>query len=236
MNEQTQFTRTEQLLGEAAIRRLAACRVAVFGLGGVGGHAVDALARGGIGALDLIDADTVHITNINRQMFARHSTVGRRKVDVAAEHIADINPACRVSTHACFFDEQTADAFDMAAYDYIIDAIETVRSKQLLIERATAAHTPIISCMGTGNKLDPSALQLTDIAKTTHCPLARVMRRELRLRGIHHLPVVASTEPPRATGERAAPASYPCVPAAAGLLLASAVLRHLAADPTPSAL
>lgn len=223
------FTRTEALLSEAAVHRLSEARVAVFGLGGVGGHAVDALARCGVGALDLVDADTVSITNINRQMFALTSTVGRPKVEVAAERIHDINPACHVRTYELFFDKDTLDRFDFSAYDYVVDSIDSVSSKLLLIEQARAADVPILCSMGMGNKLDPTALAVMDIEKTTVCPLARVMRRELRLRGIRHVKVVSSTEPPRAGGTRGAPASYACVPATAGLILASEVVRDLCA-------
>lgn len=224
------LTRTEALLSTAAVHRLSEARVAVFGIGGVGGHAVDALARCGIGALDIIDADTVNITNINRQMFALISTIGRSKVEVAAERIRDINPSCLVRTYPLFFGEDTLDHFDFSSYDYIVDAIDSVSSKLLLIEQARAHSVPIICSMGTGNKLDPTALTVTDIEKTSVCPLARVMRRELRSRGIRGVKVVSSTEPPRAGGSRGAPASYACVPATAGLILASEVVRDLCAQ------
>ncbi len=226
---ETALTRTEALLTRDGVRRLQQARVAVFGLGGVGGHAVDALARSGIGALDLIDADKITLTNLNRQMFALHSTLGMYKTDAAAQRIRDIAPDCRVRCFPLFFGADTADSFDFSAYDYVIDAIDSVASKLLLIRRAYAVGTPIISCMGMGNKLDPCAISVTHIEKTSVCPLARVIRRELRQSGIRRLPVVCSTETPRPGAAPHAPASYACVPAAAGLVLASHVIRCLCA-------
>ncbi len=192
----TQFSRTELLFGKEAMARLSCARVAVFGLGGVGGYAVEALARSGIGALDLIDSDRVSLTNLNRQLYATHKTIGRYKVDVAAERVADISPACAVNTYKIFYLPDTADRFDFTQYDYIIDAIDTVTGKLTLIENADKAGTPIISAMGAGNKIDPTAFEVTDIYKTSVCPLARIMRRELKRRGIRKLKVVYSKEEP----------------------------------------
>ena len=232
-----QFLRTEMLLGSEAIQKLQSARVAVFGLGGVGGYAVEALARSGIGGLDLIDSDTVSISNLNRQILATHSTVGMLKVDAASQRVLDINPDCSVRTYPIFYTPDTADQFDFTQYDYIVDAIDTVTGKLALVERAMAAETPIICCMGTGNKLDASAFQVADISKTTMCPLARVMRKELAKRGIRHLKVVYSQEETltptgweeeaAALGKRQIPGSVAFVPGAAGLLLAGEVVRDL---------
>ena len=232
-----QFLRTEMLLGRDAIEKLQSARVAVFGLGGVGGYAVEALARSGIGSLDLIDSDTVSISNLNRQILATHSTVGMLKVDAAKNRVLDINPACNVRTYPIFYTPDTADSFDFTEYDYIVDAIDTVTGKLALVERAMAVNTPIICCMGTGNKLDASAFQVADISKTTMCPLARVMRKELSKRGIRHLKVVYSQEEAltptgweeeaAALGKRQIPGSVAFVPGAAGLLLAGEVVRDL---------
>ena len=232
-----QFSRTAMLLGEDGIARLQKARVAVFGLGGVGGYAVEALARSGVGSLDLIDSDTVSVSNLNRQILATHSTVGMLKVDAARNRVLDINPACNVKTWPVFYTPDTADSFDFTQYDYIVDAIDTVTGKLALVERAKAAGTPIICCMGTGNKLDASAFQVADISKTTMCPLARVMRKELTKRGIRHLKVVYSQEEAltptgweeeaAALGKRQIPGSVAFVPGAAGLLLAGEVIRDL---------
>ena len=232
-----QFLRTEMLLGTRALERLQGARVAVFGLGGVGGYAVEALARSGVGSLDLIDNDTVSISNLNRQILATHSTVGMRKVDAARQRVLDINPECQVRTYPVFYTPETADSFDFTQYDYIVDAIDTVTGKLALVEHARAAGTPIICCMGTGNKLDASAFQVADISKTSMCPLARVMRRELAKRGIRHLKVVYSQEEAltptgweeeaAALGKRQIPGSVAFVPGAAGLLLAGEVIRDL---------
>ena len=232
-----QFLRTEMLLGSEALTRLQSARVAVFGLGGVGGYAVEALARSGVGSLDLIDSDTVSVSNLNRQILATHSTVGMLKVDAARNRVLDINPACNVKTWPVFYTPDTADSFDFTQYDYIVDAIDTVTGKLALVERAKAAGTPIICCMGTGNKLDVSAFQVADISKTAMCPLARVMRRELAKRGIRHLKVVYSQEEAltptgweeeaAALGKRQIPGSVAFVPGAAGLLLAGEVVRDL---------
>ena len=233
-----QFLRTEMLLGSEALTRLQSARVAVFGLGGVGGYVVEALARSGVGSLDLIDSDTVSVSNLNRQILATHSTVGMLKVDAARQRVQDINPACNVKTWPVFYTPDTADSFDFTQYDYIVDAIDTVTGKLALVERAKAAGTPIICCMGTGNKLDASAFQVADISKTTMCPLARVMRKELSKRGIRHLKVVYSQEEAltptgweeeaAALGKRQIPGSVAFVPGAAGLLLAGEVVRDLA--------
>lgn len=191
--------RTQRLLGKDGMERLKQSHVAVFGIGGVGGYAVEALARSGIGALTLVDHDRVEASNLNRQLIALHSTLGQYKVDAAAARVFDIAPHCRVSTHRCFFPEKSeknAQTFDFSEYDFVIDAIDSIKSKVLLIETCIRAGTPIISCMGAGNKLDASAFRVCDLAKTKVCPLARVMRRELKLRGIFHLPVVYSEEPP----------------------------------------
>ena len=233
-----QFSRTQILLGEDAMTRLQNARVAVFGIGGVGGYTVEALARSGIGKLDLIDSDTVSVSNINRQLFATHSTVGRYKVEVAKERILDINPQAIVTVHPVFYTPETADQFDLSQYDYIVDAIDTVTGKLCLAERAFAVGTPIVSCMGAGNKLCGTAFQVADISKTTICPLARVMRKELKKRGIAHMKVVYSTEEAlkpvgaeeeaAAIGKRQIPGSTSYIPGIAGLLLAGEVIQDLA--------
>ena len=232
-----QFLRTEMLLGRDAIEKLHSARVAVFGLGGVGGYAVEALARSGVGSLDLVDNDTVSVSNLNRQILATHSTVGMLKVEAGKRRVLDINPACVVRTYPIFYTPETADSFDFTRYDYIVDAIDTVTGKLALVERAVAVNKPIICCMGTGNKLDASAFQVADISKTSMCPLARVMRKELSKRGIRHLKVVYSQEEAitptgweeeaAALGKRQIPGSVAFVPGAAGLLLAGEVVRDL---------
>ena len=232
-----QFLRTEMLLGRDAIEKLHSARVAVFGLGGVGGYAVEALARSGVGSLDLVDNDTVSVSNLNRQILATHSTVGMLKVDAARNRVLDINPDCIVRTYPIFYTPDTAGQFDFTQYDYIVDAIDTVTGKLALVERAKAADTPIICSMGTGNKLDASAFRVADISKTAMCPLARVMRKELSKRGIRHLKVVYSQEEAltptgweeeaAALGKRQIPGSVAFVPGAAGLLLAGEVVRDL---------
>ncbi len=236
MNEQ--FIRTRMLLGDEAVARLRQARVAVFGIGGVGGYTVEALARAGVGQLDLIDSDIVSLSNINRQLLALHSTVGMLKVEAGRQRILDINPEARVRTFPIFYTPETADQFDFTQYDYIVDAIDTVTGKLALVERAAAAGTPIICCMGTGNKLDPAGFQVADISKTSMCPLARIMRKELGKRGIRHLKVVYSQEQAlspsgweeeaAALGKRQIPGSVSCVPGTAGLVLAGAVIRDLA--------
>ena len=233
-----QFLRTQMLLGTEALERLQAARVAVFGIGGVGGYTVEALARSGIGQLDLIDSDCVSISNINRQILATHSTIGLPKVEAARRRILDINPGCMVRTHEVFYTPETAGQFDFSQYDYIVDAIDTVTGKLALVERANAAGTPIICCMGTGNKLDASAFEVADIFKTSMCPLARIMRKELGKRGIKHLKVVYSKEEAltptgweeeaAALGKRQIPGSVAFVPGAAGLILAGEVIKDLA--------
>jgi tRNA A37 threonylcarbamoyladenosine dehydratase len=225
------FSRAALLLGNDGMERIFASRVAVFGIGGVGGHAAEALARAGVGEIHLIDADTVSESNINRQAVALTSTVGKDKVDVMMQRIVDINPRASVVTHKVFYSDETADDFDLSRYDYIIDAIDSVSSKLLLICRANDAGVPIISSMGTGNKLDPTRFEVSDIYKTSVCPLARIMRTELRKRGIKALKVVYSKEEPiRAVvpGEhRHAPGSISFVPSVAGLILAGEVIRAL---------
>ena len=234
-----EFSRTRMLLGEDAMARLAAARVAVFGIGGVGGHVVEALARSGVGTLELIDNDTVSLTNINRQIIALHSTLGMPKVEAARARMLDICPQTRVITHQAFFTPETADRFDFTQYSYVVDAIDTVSGKIELAVRAHAAGVPLLSCMGAGNKLDPPAFEVTDISKTSVDPLARVMRRELRKRGIEHLTVVYSREPARTPlpdpdmeaergQRRSVPASNAFVPAVAGLIAASKVIRDIA--------
>ena len=237
MNEQ--FIRTRMLLGDEAMERLQKARVAVFGLGGVGGYTVEALARAGIGQLDLIDSDTVSISNLNRQILATRSTVGMEKTEAARLRVLDINPDCVVRVHNVFYAPETADQFDFTQYDYIVDAIDTVTGKLALVQRAYEAGTPIICCMGTGNKLDASAFQVADISKTSMCPLARIMRKELSKRGIKHLKVVYSQEEAltptgweeeaAAIGKRQIPGSVSFVPGAAGLILAGEVIKDIAA-------
>lgn len=235
----TRFIRTQMLLGEDAMERLATSRVAVFGLGGVGGHVVEALARSGIGALDLIDNDTVALSNLNRQIIATENTLGELKTEAAKARVLSVNPNCRVTLHNCFFLPENADTFDFSAFDYVVDAIDTVSGKLAIIEKALAAGVPVISSMGTGNKLNPAMLTVSDISETSYDPLARVMRRELKKRGITFLKVVWSREkaltPAAPPGEadkpsgsrRSTPGSTPFVPGCAGLILASEVVRDL---------
>jgi tRNA A37 threonylcarbamoyladenosine dehydratase len=234
MNE---FSRTQLLLGEKAMNRLASSRIAIFGIGGVGGYVVEALARSGVGALDLVDNDTVSLTNLNRQIIALHSTLGQFKVDVARDRILDISPSCRVQTYRTFFLPETASLFDFSQYDYVVDAVDTVKAKLELVLSAKEAGVPIISCMGAGNKLNPSAFRIADIYSTSVCPLARVMRSECRKHGIDHLKVLYSTEPPITPfvsgdeqlpdGKRSIPGSTAFVPSAAGLMIAAAVISDL---------
>ncbi len=236
-----QFSRTELLLGRDAMERLQSSRVAVFGIGGVGSYTAEALARAGIGQLDLIDSDTVSITNINRQLIATHSTAGLLKVEAAKQRLLDINPQLQINLWPVFYTPETADRFDFTQYDYIVDAIDTVTGKLCLAERAFAAGTPIISCMGAGNKLDGTAFRVADISKTSICPLARVMRKELKKRGISHMKVVYSTEDAltpvgaeaeaAALGKRQIPGSMPYIPGIAGLILAGEVIKDLARGP-----
>ena len=225
------FDRTRGVLGDEALEKLKNVRVAVFGIGGVGGYVAEALARSGVGHLDLVDKDVVSVTNINRQLVALHSTVGRRKTEVMRERIADINPNCKVTEHNIFYLPENADEFDLSRYDFIVDAIDTVSAKLELAARAASLSVPFICCLGTGNKLDPTKLEISDISKTSVCPLAKVMRRELRLRGINHLPVLYSTEAPTKSklteNGKPVPASTAFVPSAAGLIIASYVVREL---------
>ena len=245
-----EFSRTELLLGAGGMEALANTRIAVFGIGGVGGYAVEALARSGIGALDLIDDDRVCLTNINRQIYATHKTVGLYKVDVAAERIRDINPKCNVHIYKTFYLPETASQFDFTKYDYIIDAIDTVTGKLELITQANKVGTPIISSMGAGNKLEPAAFEVADIYKTSICPLAKVMRRECKKRGIKSLKVVYSKEEPirpkedmsiscrehcicppgtarKCTQRRDIPGSTAFVPSVVGLIIAGEVIKDL---------
>lgn len=246
-----QFSRTQLLLGAEAIEKFKNSRVAVFGIGGVGGFVVEGLVRSGIGAFDLVDDDKVCLTNLNRQIIATRKTVGKYKVDVMKERILDINPDVDVTTHKCFYLPDTAEKFDFSAYDYVVDAVDTVSAKIELILRASEADVPIISCMGAGNKLDPTRFEVTDIYKTSVCPLAKVMRRELKKRGIKKLKVVYSKEEPitpiedmsisckkncicppgaahKCTERRAIPGSVSFVPSVAGLIIAGEVLKDLA--------
>lgn len=229
-----QFQRTELLLGNAAMRRLESARVAVFGIGGVGGYTAEALARSGIGALDLIDNDKVSLSNLNRQIIATSSSLGRDKVDVMRERVLDINPELKVAVHNCFFLPETAGDFCFESYDYVVDAVDTVTAKLAIVEAARAANVPVISSMGAGNKLDASRFQVADIYETKVCPLAKVMRRELKKRGIGSLKVVYSEEQPivrqtvfSETGKRSVPGSVAFVPSVAGLMIAGEVVKDL---------
>jgi tRNA A37 threonylcarbamoyladenosine dehydratase len=245
------FSRTERLLGRAAMDRLKNATVAVFGIGGVGSYSVEALVRSGVGGLALFDDDKVCLTNLNRQLIATHDTVGKSKVEAAKARILSINPKCRVEVNECFYTAQNADEFDLSRYTYIIDAIDTVSSKLTLIERAAAVGVPVVSCMGAGNKLDATRFEVADIYETSVCPLAKVMRRELKKRGIASLKVVYSKEPSMspvdddATGcrnncicppgtqrtcaiRRQVPGSVAFVPSVAGLILAGEVIRAIA--------
>ena len=234
------FSRTALLLGAEAMEKLHKARVIVFGLGGVGGHACEALVRSGVGAIDLVDDDQVSESNLNRQLFATRSTIGMDKTEAAKLRLLDINPDLKITTHKCFFLPETADRFDFTQYDYIVDAIDTVTGKIGLVMEAQKAGVPIICSMGTGNKLDPSALRVADIYQTSVCPLARVMRRELKKRGVEALKVVYSRETPvepysnspafagmPASEKNTVPGSTAFVPAAAGLILAGQVVRDL---------
>lgn len=241
------FSRTQLVFGKEAMDRLKGSRVAVFGVGGVGGYTVEALARSGVGAIDIIDNDKVCLTNINRQIIATGKTVGKYKVDVAKERIEEINPDCKVTAFRTFYMPETADQFDFTKYDYVVDAIDTVTGKIALIENAKKAGTPIISSMGAGNKVDPTAFEVADIYKTSVCPLARVMRYELKRRGIKKLKVVYSKEKPippiadedpngengclsmadNVAGKRQVPGSTAFVPSVAGLIIAGEVIKDI---------
>ncbi len=233
-----QFLRTEMIFSAAAIERLQRSHVAVFGLGGVGSYVVEALCRAGVGELTLVDQDTVSVSNINRQLIATHSTVGQYKAEVAASRCHDINPAVITHPICATYDAHHREDFFAAQYDYIVDAIDLVSCKLDLIEQARMRNIPILTALGTGNKLDPTQFQITDISKTSGCPLARVMRKELRQRGIQHLKVLFSPEQPAQTqqleqpapGRRSVPASVPWVPSVAGLIMAGAVVQDLIAE------
>lgn len=256
-----QFSRSRLLLGGEAMEKLKNAFVAVFGIGGVGSYAAEALVRGGVGALALFDDDRVCLTNLNRQIIATRETVGKPKVEAMRDRILSINPDCRVELHPCFYTPQNADAFDLTRYDYVIDAVDTVSAKLELIARAQKGNVPIVSCMGAGNKLDPTKFEVADIYSTSVCPLARVMRRECRARGIEHLKVVYSKEPPltpldddtascrnhcvcppgtkrKCEERRAIPGSVSFVPPVAGFILAGEVMKDLTgfvpAHPSPA--
>ena len=235
-----QFSRTELLLGRESMEKLANARVAVFGVGGVGGYVVEALVRSGIGAIDIVDNDTVSLSNLNRQIIATRKTVGQYKVDVMKERILDINPECKVEAHKCFYLPETKEQFDFSAYDYVVDAIDTVTGKIQLVMQANESKTPIISSMGAGNKLNPAEFEVADIYKTSVCPLAKVMRHELKKRGVKKLKVVYSKEkaitPNKTTAaegenevgsKKAVPGSTAFVPSVAGLIIASEVIKDL---------
>ena len=245
-----QFSRTKLLVGKEAMDRLANARVAIFGIGGVGGYVVEALARSGVGTLDLIDDDKICLTNLNRQIIATRSTIGKYKVDVAKARVLDINPKAVVNTYQTFYVPETAEQFDFSQYDYVVDAIDTVTGKINLVMQAEQTHTPIISSMGAGNKMDPTAFRVADIYKTSVCPLAKVMRRELKKRGIKKLKVVYSEEKPltpiedesisckshcvcppgtvrKCTQRRQVPGSNAFVPSVVGLILAGEVIKDL---------
>ena len=233
------FDRTKRLLGADAMNKLKSSHVAVFGIGGVGGHAADALVRSGIGEITVVDSDEVAESNINRQLIATTKTVGRKKVEVMKEHLLEINPELKVNIHDCFFLPETKEEFEFSNYDYVIDAVDTVTAKLALVEACKEAEVPIISSMGAGNKLDPTAFEVADITKTSVCPLAKVMRKELKNRGIKHLKVVYSKEVPLEPQEdenftsdekrsrRATPGSIAFVPSVAGLILAGEVIKDL---------
>lgn len=229
-----QFSRTELVCGEGTIEKLSGKRVAVFGIGGVGGYVCEALVRSGVQAFDLIDSDKISLTNINRQIIALHSTVGRSKTEVMKERMLDINPDVDVRIHNKFFLPDNADEFPFGEYDYVVDAVDTVAAKLEIITRCQAMGVPVISSMGAGNKLDPSRFRIADIYSTTMCPLAKVMRKELKARGVKTLKVVFSDEPPRKSvisdGRRNAPGSTAFAPSVAGLILASEVMKDLVAS------
>ena len=229
-----EFLRTAMLIGDDGIKKLNQSTVAVFGLGGVGGYTVEALARAGVGHLVLTDSDTISVSNINRQLIALHSTVGMKKTEAFKKRIKDINPDCEVTIHDCFYLPETAKEFDFSLYDYTVDAVDTVTAKLDIIMKSKEAGVPIISSMGAGNKLDPSLLRISDIYKTSVCPLAKVMRYELKKRGVKDLKVVYSTETPikpllevKTEGKRQTPGSVSFVPSVAGLMIASEVIKDL---------
>ena len=224
---ENQFTRTEMLVGSEAVEKLKNSRVAVFGIGGVGSYVVEALARVGVGSLDLIDSDDVNVTNINRQIIALNSTIGNSKVEVAKERILDINPGVNVRIYKTFFTPETSNEFDFTQYDYVVDAIDFVTGKIELVMKSKDANTPIVSCMGTGNKLHPEMFEIADIYKTSVCPLAKVMRTELKKRGVKKLKVLYSKETPIKKEGQRIPASISFVPSVAGLIIAGEVVREL---------
>ena len=223
---ENQYTRSVAVLGEDAITKLKNCSVAVFGVGGVGSYTVEALARAGVGAIDLIDNDTFNVTNMNRQLYATHKTIGQYKVDVARDRILDINPECKVTAHKMFYLPENADGLDLSQYDYIVDAIDTVAAKVELVVRADKVGTKIISSMGTGNKLHPEMFEITDIYKTSVCPLAKVMRTRLKKEGIKKLKVVYSKEEPITNPDNII-GSVPFVPSVAGLIIAGEVVKEI---------
>ena len=233
MNIKEEHSRTAYVYGEEAINKLSQARVAVFGVGGVGGYICEALCRAGVGHIDVFDRDTVSLSNINRQIIALHSTVGRPKVEVIKERMLDINPDCEINAYNVFYLPENADEFDLSGYDYIADAVDTVAAKLEIAERACKNGVPVISAMGAGNKTDPTRLEIADINNTTVCPLARVMRRELKARGIKKYKVVYSKEEPRKSGVtdpesgKAIPGSLSFVPSAMGLIMASAIVNDL---------
>lgn len=230
-----QFVRSEILLGKEAMDKLHQSRVAVFGVGGVGGYTVEALARCGVGTIDVIDKDQVSVSNINRQIIATHKTVGMDKVEAIRQRVADINPECVINMHKCFYLPDTSDQFDFSEYDYVVDAVDTVTAKIQLVMDAKEKNVPIISSMGAGNKLNPADFEVADIYKTSVCPLAKVMRRELKKRRVKHLKVVYSKEIPlkpcttgvEEEGRRAVPGSVAFVPSVVGLIIASEVVKDL---------
>ncbi|MCM1386566.1 MAG: tRNA threonylcarbamoyladenosine dehydratase [Bacillus sp. (in: Bacteria)] len=223
-----QFARTELLLGKEAMEKLGRAHIAVFGIGGVGGYIVEALVRSGVSNFDLIDSDKVSLTNINRQIIATGETIGRYKVDVMKERMLSINPDVKVNTHQCFYLPENASELDLSRFSYVADAVDTVTAKIELILQAQKAGVPIISCMGTGNKLNPTQLEIADIYQTSVCPLAKVMRRELRRRGVEKLKVLYSREEPIKVGQ-AVPGSVSFVPSAAGLIIASEMVQDIVA-------
>ena len=233
MNIKEEHSRTAYVYGEDAINKLSEARVAVFGVGGVGGYICEALCRAGVGHIDVFDRDTVSLSNINRQIIALHSTVGRPKVEVIKERMLDINPECEINAYNVFYLPENADEFDLSGYDYIADAVDTVAAKLEIAERAYKNGVPVISAMGAGNKTDPTRFEIADINDTTVCPLARVMRRELKARGIKKYKVVYSKEEPRKSGVtdpesgKAIPGSLSFVPSAMGLIMASAIINDL---------
>ena len=238
MSVKEEFSRTAMVYGEEAIEKLQKAHVAVFGVGGVGGFACEALARAGVGKIDLFDKDTVSLSNINRQIIALHSTVGMAKVDIMKERIKDINPDCEVNVYNVFYLPENADEYDLSKYDYIIDAVDTVSAKLEIVTRSRYSGVPVISAMGAGDKTDPTMFRVADIYNTSVCPLARVMRRELKKRGIDGLKVVYSTEEPKKcsnqdkNGEKPVPGSLSFVPSVMGLIIAGEVIKEIINNPS----